>query len=85
MQFIHVQNDSDWSIHIISKNDLEKIIEMKKKQYHYVDNNSHDLTVWKSVKNNESNVLKSSKTNQILIDLFDMLSITNNTDKIIFW
>ena len=30
VQFIHVQNDFNWSIHIISKNSLEKIIEMKK-------------------------------------------------------
>ena len=45
MQFIHVQNDSDQSIHITLKNDLEKIIEMKKKQYYYIDNNLHDLTI----------------------------------------
>ena len=31
MQFIHVQNDSNQSIHIFSKNDLEKIIKIKKK------------------------------------------------------
>ena len=43
--FIHVQNDSDWSIHISSKNDLEKIIEIKKEQCYYVDSDSHDLTV----------------------------------------
>ena len=30
MQFIHVQNDFNQSIHIISKNSLEKIIEIKK-------------------------------------------------------
>ena len=62
-QFIHVQNDFNWSIHIFSKNDLEKIIKMKEKQYHYIDSNLHDLTVWKSVKDNESNMLKSNKMN----------------------
>ena len=29
MQFIHVQNDSDQSIYITLRNDLEKIIKMK--------------------------------------------------------
>ena len=83
MQFIHVQNDSDWPIHIFLKNSLEKIIEMKEEQYYYIDSNSHNLMIQKSVKNNESNVLKSDKTNQVLIDLFDVLSITN-IDKTIF-
>ena len=53
MQFIHVQNDSDQSIHIISKNNLEKIIEMKKEQCYYVDNDSHDLTAQKSAENSK--------------------------------
>ena len=44
-QFIHVQNDSDWLIHISSKNNLRKIIEMKKKQCYYIDNNLHDLMI----------------------------------------
>ena len=44
MQFIHVQNNSDQSIHIFSKNSLRKIIEMKEKQCHYIDSNLHDLT-----------------------------------------
>ena len=63
MQFIHVQNDFNWSIHIFSKNNLEKIIEMKKKQCYYVDNDLHDLTAQKSAENNESNMLKSDKIN----------------------
>ena len=45
MHFIHVQNDSDQSIHISLKNSLEKIVEIKEKQYYYIDNDSHDLTV----------------------------------------
>ena len=61
MQFIHVQNDSDKSIHIFSKNDLEKIIEMKEEQCYYIDNDSHDLMIQKSAKNNESNTQKSDK------------------------
>ena len=63
MQFIHVQNDFDQSIHIFLKNDLEKIIKMKEEQCYYVDNDLHDLTVQKSVKDSESNTLKSDKTN----------------------
>ena len=62
MHFIHVQNDSDWPIHISSKNSLEKIIKMKEKQCYYVDNDLHDLTVQKSAKDDESNTLKLSKT-----------------------
>ena len=59
------------------KNDLEKIIEMKEEQCYYVDNDSYDLTVWKSAENDESNVLKSDKTNWVLIDLFNVFSTTN--------
>ena len=79
--FIYVQNDSDWSIHISLKNSLEKIIEMKKKQCYYVDNNSHDLTVQKFVKDDESNTLKSEKANQVLIDLFVVSDTTNSIRK----
>ena len=85
MHFIHVWNDFDQSIHISLKNDLEKIIEMKEKQYYYIDSNSHDLTVWKFVKNDESNTLKLEKTNQILIDSFIVSNTTNNIRKSIFW
>ena len=63
MHFIHIQNDSDWPIHISLKNSLEKIIEMKEKQCYYVDSDSHDLTVQKSAENSKSNMLKSDKTN----------------------
>ena len=83
MQFIHVWNDSDQSIHIFLKNSLEKIIEMKEKQCYYIDNDLHDLTAQKSAKNSKSNALKSDKTNQALIDLFNV-SDTTNTDETIF-
>ena len=36
---------------------------MKEEQYYYVDSDLHDLTVWKSAKNDESNMLKTDKTN----------------------
>ena len=49
IQFVHLKNDSDRIIHIISKNDLEKIIEMKKKDCYLVDENSHDLAVLKLI------------------------------------
>ena len=84
MQFIHVQNDSDWSIHIFLKNSLEKIIEMKEEQCYYVDSNLHNLVIWKSAEDNESNVLKSDKINQVLIDLFDVFD-TINISETIFW
>ena len=84
MHFIHVQNDSDWLIHISLKNNLEKIIEMKEEQCYYVDNNLHDLTAQKSEKDNESNTLKSEKTNQVLIDSFVVSDTTNNIRKSIF-
>jgi len=45
MQFIHVQNNSDQSIHIISKNSLEKIIKIKEEQCYYVNSNLHDLMI----------------------------------------
>src|SRR5436190_12518313 len=84
MQFIHVQNDSDQSIHILSRNDLKKIIEMKEEQCYYVDSDSHDLTAQKPVKNNKSNTLKSEKMNQALIDLFVVPDTTNSIRESIF-
>ena len=51
---------------------------MKKKQCYYVDSNLHDLTTQKSVKNDESNTLKSDKTNQVSIDLFVVSDMINN-------
>ena len=47
----------------LSKNNLEKIIEMKEEQCYYIDSNSHDLMTQNSVKDDESNTLKISKTN----------------------
>ena len=57
---------------------------MKEKQCYYIDSNLHDLTVQKSVKDDESNILKSDKTNQVLIDSFVVSDIINSTDEIIF-
>jgi len=56
---------------------------MKKEQYYYVDSDSHNLIVQKFVKDSELNMLKLSKTNQVLIDLFNMFNIIN-TDETIF-
>ena len=63
MHFIHIQNDSDQSIHISLKNSLEKIFEMKEEQCYYIDSDSHDLTAQKSAEDDESNMLKSDKMN----------------------
>ena len=56
---------------------------MKEQQYYYVNSNSHDLMTQKSVKDNKSNMLKSDKINQVLINLFDVSNIIN-ISKIIF-
>ena len=58
---------------------------MKEKQCYYVDSNLYDLTAQKFVKNSESNMLKSDKTNQVLIDLFVVLSTINDINESIFW
>src|SRR5436190_14968022 len=47
IQFMHLKNNSNQSIHINFKNCLEKITEMKEKHCYLVDENSHDLTVLK--------------------------------------
>ena len=36
---------------------------MKEEQCYYIDSDSHDLTAQNSVKDNESNTLKTDKTN----------------------
>jgi len=50
IQFVHLKNNSNQSIHINFKNCLEKITEMKEKHCYLVDENSHDLAALKSVK-----------------------------------
>ena len=49
IQFVHLKNNSNRVIHIISKNDLKKITEMKEKNCYLVDENSHDFTALKSI------------------------------------
>src|SRR5436190_9464759 len=63
IQFIHLKNDSDRIIHITSKNNLEKITEMKEKDYYLVDENSHDLTALKSISKCEHSEHSHSSTN----------------------
>src|SRR5204862_8353614 len=50
VQFVHLKNDLNQSIHINFKNCLEKITEMKEKHFYLINENSHDLAALKSVK-----------------------------------
>ena len=50
VQFVHLKNNLNQSIHINLKNCLEKITEMKEKHCYLVNENSHDLAALKSVK-----------------------------------
>src|SRR5947207_1790002 len=50
IQFMHLKNNSNQSIHINFKNCLEKIIEMKKKHCYLIDENSHSLAALKFIK-----------------------------------
>src|SRR5436305_10776866 len=50
IQFVHLKNNSNQSIHINLKNCLEKITEMKKKHCYLVNKNFHDLTALKFIK-----------------------------------
>src|SRR5436190_4863064 len=50
IQFMHLKNNSNQSIHINFKNCLKKITEMKKKYYYLINKNSHNLAALKSVK-----------------------------------
>src|SRR5947207_8840564 len=50
IQFVHLKNDLNQSIHINFKNCLEKITKMKEKHCYLIDENSHDLAALKSVK-----------------------------------
>src|SRR5947207_931385 len=64
--------------------DSEESVEMKAQQCCYVDNKLHDLTVRKAVEDDESNMLKSEKMNQVLIGLFVVSDTTNRIRKSIF-
>src|SRR6266480_4379358 len=50
VQFMHLKNDLNQSIHINLKNCLEKITEMKEKHCYLINENSHDLAALKSAK-----------------------------------
>ena len=50
IQFMHLKNDLNQSIHINFKNCLEKITEMKEKHYYLIDENSHSLAALKFIK-----------------------------------
>src|SRR5947207_3257884 len=50
IQFVHLKNNLNQSIHINFKNCLEKIIEIKKKHCYLVDENSHNLVALKFIK-----------------------------------
>src|SRR5438034_143455 len=50
VQFVHLKNDLNQSIHINFKNCLEKITKMKEKHYYLVNENSHDLAALKFIK-----------------------------------
>src|SRR5436190_18767038 len=50
IQFVHLKNDSNQSIHINFKNCLEKIIKMKKKHCYLINENSHSLAALKFIK-----------------------------------
>src|SRR6266487_4248865 len=50
VQFVHLKNDSNQSIHINLKNCLEKITEMKEKYCYLINENSHSLAALKFIK-----------------------------------
>src|SRR5436190_22734979 len=50
IQFMHLKNNSNQSIHINFKNCLEKIIEIKEKHCYLVNENFHDLAALKFIK-----------------------------------
>src|SRR5436190_21653141 len=63
IQFVHIKNNSDRIIHIISKNNLEKITEMKEKNCYLVNENSHDFVILKSISKCECFKCSHSSTN----------------------
>src|SRR5436190_21357940 len=50
IQFMHLKNNLNQSIHINLKNCLKKIIEMKEKHCYLIDENSHNLIALKFIK-----------------------------------
>src|SRR5947207_15874459 len=50
IQFMHLKNNLNQSIHINFKNCLKKITEMKEKHYYLINENFHDLAALKFIK-----------------------------------
>src|SRR5204862_535871 len=50
IQFVHLKNNSNQSIHINFKNCLEKITKIKEKHCYLINENSHDLAALKFIK-----------------------------------
>ena len=76
MQFIHVWNDSDNLLHITSKNDLEKIVEMKEEHCYFVNEDSHSLAALNSFKfkshQSENNHSHSVTENKDVVISYDV-------------
>src|SRR5204863_2959275 len=80
IQFIHLKNDSDRAIHITSKNDLEKITEMKEKDCYLVNENFHDLVALKSISKCECSECSHSLMNiEEDITIFYDIRVHKNT------
>ena len=63
VQFVHLKNNLNQSIHINFKNCLEKITEMKEKHCYLIDENSHDLTALKLLSKYQCSECSHSATN----------------------
>src|SRR5437762_1443924 len=63
VQFVHLKNDLNQSIHINFKNCLGKITEMKKKHCYLVDENSHSLAALKLLSKCQCSECSHSATN----------------------
>src|SRR5438034_7568097 len=63
LQFVHLRNNSNQSIHINFKNSLKKIIEMKEKHCYLVDEDSHSLAVLKLLLKYQCSECSHSATN----------------------
>src|SRR5947207_14800653 len=63
IQFMHLKNNSNQSIHINLKNCLEMITKMKEKHCYLVDENSHDLAALKLLSKCQHSECSHSVTN----------------------
>jgi hypothetical protein len=77
-EFVFLQNNMGFPIHLNQKNTLDKIVEIKKKDCYMIDENSHNLVVLNCYKS-EFDLFHTNTNNDEDIKIFYDIKVHKNT------